>query len=163
MRFFSKGKFKSSIRVLSLCCSEFFEFRKTEHNAKLQTSPLFDISSLLKNLDWFYIYFYIEMYSKIGAYNQGNADSVFSKSLKPLKAYSWKKNKKVSYVFSHCVSFRHSFSSSLRVVRLLFLFDTALILVGHNSDTVAYQILISTESVLPPHGKDYLNNVLDTR
>lgn len=61
------------------------------------------------------------------------------------------------------VSLRHSFSSIWLVVRLLFLFAIALILMGHHSDTVAYQILISAEDVPPPHGKDYLDNILDMR
>lgn len=33
------------------------------------------------------------MYFKIGTCNQGHADSVFSKSLKPFKTYSWGKKK----------------------------------------------------------------------
>lgn len=49
------------------------------------------------------------MYSKIDTYNHDNA-GVFSNSLKPVKAYSWKKN--VSYVLS---PFLQNISSSISV------------------------------------------------
>lgn len=58
MRFLVKSILSPALEFW-VYCSDIFEFRNTDLYAKLQRSPMFDISILLKKLDWFYEYLYI--------------------------------------------------------------------------------------------------------